>query len=79
MLNDCTVEPALCSHTCGTRKVAFQDKWLPIGGSFVYEMPLWEMDKWPPIEGWLPMAVHSRSTVYAIFYSDREMQRGDEM
>ena len=34
----CAVEPAMSSHPCGTGKVAFQDRWLLIGGSFVYEV-----------------------------------------
>ena len=33
-----TVEPAMSSHPCETRKVAFQDMWLLISGSFVYKM-----------------------------------------
>ena len=37
------VEPAMSSQPLGTEKVAFKDRWLLIGGSFVYEMPFWEM------------------------------------
>ena len=52
-----TVEPAMSSHPCNTRKVAFQDRWLLIGGSFVYKMSFWGMTKWPPIGGWLRIRV----------------------
>ena len=57
-----TVEPAMSIHHCNTRKVAFQGKWLLMGGSFVYKMSYWVMTKWPPIGGWLliRVAVHSR-------------------
>ena len=44
-----TVEPAMSSHPWDTRKVAFQDKCLLIGGSFVYKMSFWGMTKWPPM------------------------------
>ena len=52
----------MSSHPCGTGKVAFQDRWLLIGGLFVYKMPFWGMAKWPPIRGWLliRVAAHSR-------------------
>ena len=43
-------------------KVAFQDRWLSIGDSFVLEMSFWGMVKWPPIGGWLLIRVvaHNR-------------------
>ena len=50
ILDPYTVEPAMSSHPCKTRKVAFQCRCLPIGGSFVYKMSFCGMDKWPLIE-----------------------------
>ena len=59
-----TVEPAMSSHPCNTRKVAFQDRWLHIEGSFVYKMSFWGMTKWPPIGGWLLIRVAAHSRFY---------------
>ena len=42
----CLVDHAMNNHPWGTGKVAFHDRQLFIGGLFVYEMTLWEMDKW---------------------------------
>ena len=46
----------MSSHPCNTRKVAFQDRWLLIGGTFVYNMPFLGMAKWPSIGGPLLIA-----------------------
>ena len=59
-----TVEPAMNSHPCDTRKVAFQDRWPLIGGSFVYKMSFWGMAKWPPIASWLLIRVAAHSMSY---------------
>ena len=65
------MEPAIRGHPCDTRKVAFQGRWLLIGGSFVYKMPFWGMAKWPPIRGWLLIAgstvLHTGSFVVVRF------------
>ena len=63
-INNNTVEPAMSSHPCDTIKVAFQDRWLLIGGSFVYKMSFWVMTKWPPIGGWLLIKVAALSRLY---------------
>ena len=54
----------MSSHLCDTRKVAFQDRWLLIGGSFVYKMSFWGTTKWPPIGGWLLIRVAAHSRFY---------------
>ena len=48
-----TIESAMSIHPCNTGNVAFQGRWLLIGGSFIYKMPFWGIVKWPPIEDWL--------------------------
>ena len=70
-----TSEPAMSSHPCDTRKVAFQDRWLLIEGSFVYKMSIWGMTKWPPIGGWLLIRVAAHSRFYCIpFEIDAEVR-----
>ena len=54
----------MSSHPWSTGKAAFQDTWLPIGVSFVYEMPCWGLAKWPPIGGWLLIRVAAHSRFY---------------
>ena len=39
----------MSSHSCDTGKVAFERRWLLIGGTFVYNMSFWGMAKWPPM------------------------------
>ena len=58
----------MSSHPCDTRKVAFQDRWLFIGGLFVYKMSFWGMTKWPPIGGWLLIRVAAHSRLYCTYY-----------
>ena len=56
-------------HPCNTRKVAFQGRWLLIGGSFVYKMLLCGIVKRPPIGGWLLIIVAAHSRFYCIVSS----------
>ena len=54
----------MISHPCDTGNMAFQDRWMLIGGSFVYKMPFWGITKWPPIGGWLLIRVADHSRFY---------------
>ena len=57
--------------------MTFQDRWLFIGSSFVYNMAFLGMNKWPPIGGWLLMRVaaycRTGSTVGLLYSTDKHV------
>ena len=65
----------MSSHPCDTKKVAFQDRLLPIGGPFLYKMAFWGMTKWPTIGhvgGWLLIRVAAH---IPLLYTDIQVMK----